>query len=237
MQPLRRALAGAAYEAKTIVARSSRIALPLQRARGRGEVIGPDTDLVIEGFPRCASSFVVAAFRLAQEPRAMRIANHTHMPAQVIEAVRRGLPALVLVREPEPTLVSHLIRNPDLPAASALRGYIRFHEPLMGYLAGVVVGVFEEVTTDLGAVIERLNARFGTSFRPFEHTAANLARIEREIEDDYRPRARSPEELERIIPRPSATRDALKERARERYLAAPSALRRRADAVYRVLAG
>ena len=66
------------------------IALPLQRIRGRGELIDDDTQVVIEAFPRCASSFAVAAFRLAQEPNPTHIAHHTHMPAQVMEGVRAG---------------------------------------------------------------------------------------------------------------------------------------------------
>jgi hypothetical protein len=42
------------YDVKTSIARSRRLALPLQRARGHGEMVGRDTQVVIEGFPRCA---------------------------------------------------------------------------------------------------------------------------------------------------------------------------------------
>ena len=72
---IRRAVGSAAYGLKSRLAAVPALALPIARARGRGEVVGPQTDVVIESFPRCASSFAVAAFRLAQEPRATRIAG------------------------------------------------------------------------------------------------------------------------------------------------------------------
>jgi hypothetical protein len=235
---LRRTVAGAVYDGKTFVARYPRLALPLGRARGHGETVGEDTDIVIESFPRCASSFAVGAFRMAQEPATMRIANHTHMPAQVMVAARRGIPALVLIREPEDAVLSHLIRNPDLGIAGALRGFLRFFEPLTPYRAGFVVARFEEVTGDFGAVIGRVNERFGTSFLPFRHTPENVARIERDIEEDYRTRSTSDEQLERIIPRPSDARRELKRDLQRRFAhRAPDHLVARANAVYAVLTG
>lgn len=235
---VRRTVAGAVYDGKTLVARYPWIALPLGRARGHGEVVDGHTDIVIESFPRCASSFAVAAFRMAQEPASMRIANHTHMPAQVMMAARRGIPALVLIREPEATILSHLIRNPDLGVAAALRGYLRFFEPLNPYRDGFVVARFAEVIGDFGAVIVRVNERFDTSFVPFRHSPENVERIARDIEEDYRSRSTSDEQLERIIPRPSDTRMQLKQDLRRRFAeTAPHGLVARADAVYAELAG
>jgi hypothetical protein len=224
-----------AYRVKTRIARVPALALPLARIRGRGEVIGPETDIVIESFPRCASSFAVAAFRLAQEPRSMRIANHTHMPAQVIEAARRGVPALVLIREPEGAVLSHVIHTPSLTVEASLRGFVHFYEPLLRVRDGFVVGGFEEIIEDFGAVIRRLNDRFGTAFGEFLHSPANLERLAREIETDYRPRARAGEELERIVPRPSVVREELKDRLRSAYAALPASLRVGAAELYEEL--
>lgn len=220
------------YELKAVVACHPSIALPAQRLRRRGEVLSADTDLVIESFPRCASSFAVAAFRLAQEPRAMRIANHTHVPAQVIAAARRGVPAIVLIRDPEGAVLSHVLHTPSLLVETSLRGFIRFYEPLLRIRGGFVVGTFEEVTSDLAVVIRRLNARFGTSFEEFDPTPANLERLGREIEQDYRTRAHSSDELERIIPRPSPVREAQKERLRATYARLPAPLVERATGLY-----
>ena len=204
------------YDAKTSIARYPAIAMPLQRVRGRGELIDERTDVVIEAFPRCASSFAVAAFRLAQEPRPTIIAHHTHMPAQVLRAALLGVPAMVLIRPAVDAVVSHVIRSPDLGVRAAMRGYVRFYRPLLRLRDAYVTAAFDEVIGGFGASIERLNAHFGTAFAPFEHTTENVARIDREIERDYRAREGSGERLEAVIPRPSPSRDALKAEVRER---------------------
>jgi hypothetical protein len=233
---LRDVAADLLYDAKTSVARFPAVAMPLERVRGRGEVVDDRTEVVIEAFPRSAQSFAVAAFRLAQEPRATRIAHHTHMPAQVLRAADRGVPCLVLVREPLAAVVSHLIRSPDLGPAAAMRGYLRFHEPLLPRRDGFVTATFEEVVGSFGDAIERINARFRTNFRPFEHTAANVARIEGEIERDYRSRERLAARLEAAIPRPSQARreQAAEVRERVRRAVSPRVLAR-AHAAYRSL--
>jgi hypothetical protein len=228
--------ADALYDAKTSIARFPAVAMPLQRLRHRGELVDDRTQVVIEAFPRCASSFAVAAFRLAQEPTFTHIAHHTHMPAQVLEGVRRGLPTLVLVRPALDAIVSHLIRSPDLGPAAAMRGYLRFYGPLVSRRGGFVTATFDEVVGSFGVAIGRLNERFGTAFAPFEHTPDHVARIEGEIERDYRAREGSGDHLEAVIPRPSASREAIKAEVAERVRreVSPRAL---ADAhgVYRAL--
>lgn len=223
------------YELKTAVARFPALALPIQRLRGRGEVLRDDTEIIIESFPRCASSFAVAAFRLAQEPHPSTIAHHTHTPAQVIAGVRRHVPTLVLIRQPEDAVLSHVIHTPSLTPRASLRGYVRFHEPLVPLRDRFVVGTFEEVVTDFGSVIERVNDRFGTSFHPFEHLPEHLARIDREIDEDYRSRARSQEELDRMVPLPTERRAEMKSRLRAAYHASPIELRRRAETAFAAL--
>ena len=235
MRTLARTTSRLSYAAKTRIAAVPTLAVPLARVRGRGEAVGRETDIVIESFPRCASSFAVAAFRLAQEPRATRIANHTHMPAQVLWAVRRGIPAIVLIRDPEGAVLSHAIHSPALSVEDSLRGFVRFYEPLLAVRDRIIVGTFEEVTREFGAVVDRVNERYGTSFERFEPTAANLERIRAEIETDYRSRARSRDELDRIIPAPREGRAALRDRMRPAYAAASPSLRRRAETLYEAL--
>ena len=233
---LRQFAAGALYDAKTSIARYPVIALPLQRVRDHGELIDERTDVVIEAFPRCASSFAVAAFRLAQEPSPTNVAHHTHMPAQVIRAARLGVPTMVLLREAIDAVVSHVIRNPNLSVRAAMRGYLRFYEPLMPMRGEFVSATFDEVTGGFGVAIERLNTRFHTTFALFEHTPRNVARIAGEIERDYGSRADSTERLEAIIPRPSASRETVKAEVRERVRreVSPRTLAE-AHAIYRAL--
>ena len=151
----------------------------------------PDTEIVIEAFARSAQSYVVAAFRLAQEPHAVRIAHHTHSPSTLIDGVRHEIPTLVIVREPEDAILSYVIRTPASSIRGALRGYIRFHRPLLAFRDGLVVATFDQVTGDLASVIRRVNERFGTTFGLFEASEEHVARVFREIEDDERLRSRT----------------------------------------------
>ena len=171
------------YEAMALGARYPRLAVPVARWRGYGAPLSADTEIVIEGFPCSANTFVVEAFRLAQG-RPVGVAHHLHAPGHVIAALRRGVPALVLIREPDGAASDFARAKPALTLAQVLRAYVRFYEPLLEYRHRLVVGPFEEVTTDLGAVIRRVNVRFGTAFEEFRHTEENMAQA-REAADDY----------------------------------------------------
>jgi len=220
----------AAFEAKTLIARYPSLAIPIARRR-HGVPFGPRTDVVIEGFPRTGTSFAVAAFAMAQ-PRPLEVACHVHAPAQVIAAVRAGVPSLVIVREPEDTVLSYVIRNPLIPLAQAIRGYVRFYGPLVPLRRGFVTATFDDVTDDFGAVTGRVNERFGTRFALFEHSEENVAKVFAEIEGDYRQRLVG-EALERAVARPSELRAGLKDRLRGEYRAPGIARgRQRAERVF-----
>jgi hypothetical protein len=221
------------HELKTVVARYPALAIPIARLR-HGVPVDGSTEIVIEGFPRTGTSFAVAAFRMAQ-PRPVAVACHVHAPAQVIAGVRRGLPVLLCVREPEGAVLSYAVRNPHLSLRQALRSYLRFYEPLVPHRSGFVVGRFERITTDLGGLILEVNERFGTDFAPFEQTEENVRACFEQIDEDYRRRV-SGLAFERQVARPSPVRERMKAELREAYRGpALAGLRARADAVYRAL--
>jgi hypothetical protein len=164
--------------------------------------------LVVEGFPRSGNTFVVAALQFAQ-PRGLVIARHTHYPAQVIEAVRRGLPLLVLVREPRDAAASLVIREPVFTPMNALKRYLRYYRRILPYHHRYVVGTFTEVTTNLAPVVERLNRAFRLNLEPFEHTPANCEAVFHLVEDMER-RAYRGVLAETRVARPSSVRQAPK---------------------------
>jgi len=171
-------LAAARWELRTVAGRYPAVALPILRMRRRpGQFltpVGPETEIVIEGFPRSGNTFAVAAFHEAQLPHDVQMAHHAHMPAQLLEGVRVGLPALLVIRTPADSVLSLAVRAPEIGVAGALRGWVRFHAPLLRLREAIVVATFEQVVTDLGAVVGRVNERFGTSFRPFANTPENV---------------------------------------------------------------
>ena len=193
-------------------------------------VVTPDTQLVMEGFPRSANSFARVAFNKAQKEK-VRIANGLHVPAQVIRASRWHIPTLVLIRNPRDAVLSFAIRDP-ISVEQAIRYYLAFYETVEAYSDAYVLGTFEEATGDFGRVIRRINERFGTDFVPFRHNERNveavLARVERNSK-----RAFGETRWEDMASRPLASREN-KKRGLEHELDDPKlgALVSRAEAVY-----
>jgi hypothetical protein len=233
---LRRLFYRVDYEVKTLVASHPRLALPVARLRGHGVVLSPRSALLIEGFSRSANSFAVKAFEMANGLRSS-VAHHTHASAHVMTAVHAGVPALVLIREPEESVLETVIARPTCSVRQALRGWIRFYRALLPYRRGFVVGLFSEVTSDFGAVIRRVNGKFGTAFYPFHHNEANVQACFEAMDAYWRARVGSGPTLERFVGRPSTLRDEMKEALRPGYaddrLARMSA---QADSYYREFA-
>jgi len=205
-----RAICKARYAARTRLPEWPALYLPYARARyGRvpNRLVRPDTEIVIEGFPRSGNTFAVCAFELAQE-RPVRSAHHLHASAQVREAVRLGVPVMLLVREPEDSAVSQILREPCISPRQALGAWIRFYRRVAPLRDRVFVADFARVSTDFGAVIRDFNSRFGTVYKEFDHTPENEARCFALIEQQSR--RRFGDLQERRVARPSEERLARK---------------------------
>jgi hypothetical protein len=166
----------ARHTVRTRVSEHPSVYLPFARRKYPGpspEVLSVQTELVIDGYTRSASTFAVYALQLAQE-RPVRLAHHLHAPAQLIAAARSGVPALLVIREPRGAILSQLIREPGVAMRDALVAYIRFHDCLRVYRDRLVVGEFEKVTHDFGSVIGQLNSRFGLGLTEFVHTRRSI---------------------------------------------------------------
>lgn len=148
--------------------------LAFARHKYDGSVIGPETEMVIDGFPRCASTFATMAFQTAQ-PRPVRLAHHLHAPAQLIEAARRGIPSIATVRHPRDAVISCVIREPYIPLGWGLDAYARFYEALVPFVSEIVVAPFEDVTRDFPAIVESVNSRFGKQMATGAHDQEHVA--------------------------------------------------------------
>lgn len=168
---------------------------------------------MVDGFPRSANTFVTCAFQVANGVD-VPLSHHLHSPGQIAWAVDHGVPVLLLVREPDEVVLSEGVRaERDWDLTEVLGWYAGFHERLEPFRHGIEVADFREVTTDLGAVIDRVNARFGTSFRRYE----NSPQSDREvftILDEAMARKREGRLETAAVPRPSDARDALKDALR-----------------------
>lgn len=196
-----------------------------------GTLARRDTAIVIEGFLRSGNTFSVAAFTVANGP-ALHVGRHLHGAPHVLRAVRLALPTVVLVREPRDAVLSYLIRRATLTPDDALLEYLDFYRTAWRVRDGFVVGPFDRVTSDFGAVIDQVNERFGTSFRRFEPTPENEAKAFELVEEMNRLESGG-EVVETHVGRPSASRATRKEELR-RLLDRPrtAAKLRQAEDVY-----
>jgi hypothetical protein len=162
---------------RTVATEHPGLYLPFARRKYPGpspRVVDDDTEVVIDGYTRSASTFAVYAFQIAQrEP--VRLAHHLHAAAQLMVAAERGLPTIMVIREPKGAVLSQVVREPGVDVLDALWAYSRFHESLADCRDAFVVADFEQVTHDFGAVVTRMNARFGTAYGVFDGSADQLA--------------------------------------------------------------
>lgn len=139
-------------------------------------LVTTSSHLVIEGFPRCANTFSVLAFEMAQG-RKVEIAHHLHAEAQVKRALSLRIPVLVVTREPVAAITSLVTRHPEITVRQALRQYLRFYGYIERCASQLVIADFGEVTTCYANVIGRLNRRYGTDFLPYVNEQEQDARV------------------------------------------------------------
>jgi len=210
--------------------------MPIARVRYRHEddfLVDWDTDLVIEAFGRSGTTFANFAFLTAQN-RPVKTVHHTHAAAQIITAVRMRIPTMVIVRPPLESALSHMARH-RISARPTLVAWIRYHRRILPYVDRIVVTTFDDMTRDFGAVIERINRTFRTSFVVWQHTQENAEQVFEQIRKRNRFRfgeAPTPERL-RSLALPTPEREALKEKFRIQLQAPELAkLRERAQSLY-----
>jgi len=198
----------------------------------RSFLVRPTSSIVIEGFPRSANTYSVAAFEHANG-RDLHVGHHFHAAAHVMRAVRLSIPTLVLVRHPNDAIASYLMYRPTIRARDAATEYVDFYSKVLGQAHGFVVGRFEDVVSDYGSVLELVNARFGTRFSTTYEPGAEEAIFAKVEEMERESRESRGEVAENRVARPSAVRAKQKDKVLE-ALAEPSIrkLLQRAEALY-----
>lgn len=201
------------------------------RPEKRATLAGRRTAIVIDGFLRSGNTYSVAAFQVANGT-GPHVARHLHGGAHIRRAVRLELPTVVLILRPGDAVSSYLVRRPTLTPDDALLEYLDFYRTAWPARDGFVVAPFELVVSDFGAVTDRVNERFGTSFARFEGDPASERAAVELVEEMNRRECRG-EVVESHVGRPSAEREQHKEAVRRR-MGEPrtQGLLRRAEAVF-----
>ena len=167
------------FRYRAIMFTSTRPALyyGLRRISGKldSRCIAADTDLVIEGYPRSANSTTRTGF-IDRQPGLVKLAHHLHQPAQLLRAVQWGIPAVMLIRSPQPAALSVIalrleserrkgvkgVYVPDF--LMVLRRWLTFYRATLPVTDNLVIAPFEEVTANISTMIHAVNTRFGTAF-------------------------------------------------------------------------
>jgi hypothetical protein len=187
--------------------------LMLARRDKRATLARRGSAIVIEGFPRSGNTFSAAAFLVANG-RDTHVGRHLHGARHLHRARRLHVPAVALVRSPGDAVLSYLIRRSSLTAEDAVREYLEFYRTAWPARDGFVVGLFDVVVSDFGAVVDAVNDRFGTDFARYEPTPANKAAAFALVEEMNRLESGGAV-VETHVGRPSAERE-----ERKRHLAA-----------------
>lgn len=133
------------------------------------------TQIVIDGFPRCANTYATYAFQIAQIERPI-MAHHIHKQSQFILADKYNIPSILLIREPIGCISSLVVRQPNYDLNIALSGYLFLYSSLLKY-NNYVVGNFENVLSDYATIINKLNNKFGSAFKPYEKNDENEHKV------------------------------------------------------------
>lgn len=180
----------------------------LARPGKRATLARRDTAIVLDGFLRSGNTFSVAAFGVANGT-GPHVGRHLHGAPHILRAVRMGLPTVVLIRRPDEAVLSYVIRRDTLTPHDAVLEYLDFYRTCWPARGGFVVGLFDQVVTDFGMVIDAVNARFGTSFVRYAPTAENEAAAFAVVEEMNRLECRG-QVVESHVGRPSHLRNARK---------------------------
>lgn len=174
------------------------------RLWARNRRIGEDVDLTVAGFPRVGNTYTGRLIQASAE-HPVRMAHHFHAAAQVVTSANRGVPTVVLLRNPEDTVLSLCVAHPELWPWVGHLAYAVYHARLWPHRRRIVFVRFESTTADPARVIRELKERCGLPLR-VDAGPDTEARILETIHEDY---GTAPGQ-KRKVAAPSAEKERLK---------------------------
>lgn len=139
------------------------------------------THLVIEGFPRSGNTFTSFAVDEASG-HMITIASHVHQPSQIKYALAHSVPTVLVIRDPVSALASYLVYDRRFSVSTVIGEYCSYHQQLVPYAERLLICEFEEITSKMPSVIDRINQRFGFQIAPFDDSPSNVQRVMAQID-------------------------------------------------------
>lgn len=129
---------------------------------GDGNIIGPSTNLCVEGFQRSGNSYFINFFKMVNVD--VEIAHHYHSAVQIVKAIQQQTPSIILIREPKDAIASLITWDDRLNIRTALASYIQFYKKVLPLKESCLIIHFEELIKGIDPIIIKINQRFGTNF-------------------------------------------------------------------------
>ena len=139
--------------------------------KNKYRVANKNTQLVLEGFPRCANTFSYVILKDI-DPN-LNIAHHLHLPVQIIIGVKRKIPVVVLIRDPKDAILSLLIRNSSITLDDAIKSYISFYKIALRFRSDIIVAEFNDVIIDFNIIIKQINLKYNINLAGFANSVKN----------------------------------------------------------------
>lgn len=187
---------------------------------------GKDTDVLLEGFPRSANTYVKEYLKTTN-PRLV-LASHLHGTGSLAWAERYGTPSMLLIRDPVDVAASLLVRDGIDPAA-ALSCYAMYYRSCFSYPHAFPV-FFDDVVAALPEVVEVFSARHGLALAAPPVDAQLRDRLKVAVLESERRFAGSL--VLAKVSWPLAERQPLLDEARQRVLAAHASRLREASILF-----
>lgn len=145
-------------------------------------LVGNDTEIVIEGFPRCGNTFALASFKYSNP--VIKTATHVHLPYQIIFAKKYNTPTIILLRNPLDSISSLIIRDSNYTINEAVIYYIKFHKTVLEYKNYMILSDFSSTINDFPSIIKKLNDKKGTDFQYHDNKLTTINKIKNKLEKE-----------------------------------------------------
>lgn len=190
-------------------------------------LVSKEKNLVIEGFPRSANSFVYTAFKVSQDEK-LQIAHHLHHEAQLFLAARHKIPTVVLIREPFEACISTAIFNNEKSILKSLNEWIRFYKTVEQLHDKIVICDFKDATYNINALFHKINKKYKTNFKKVK--MISLRKKVFEIINKFNIKNKSNKRQEFQIAIPNLKRNSIKKTLTKKMLCDPQVKRKYAIA-------
>lgn len=201
----------------------------------KGLFISKETELVVSAYPRTANTFFIVALEQIQK-KPISIAHHLHVPALALEAIKRGMPTVILIRNPKDAIISLVIRENHITLKQAINAYITFYESLLVHKNKILIADFSTIINDFPSIILNINSRFNLNLNNYsQNNKLNNETVFKEIENINKGFNKN-SLVETMVSRPSDTRKKIKLNYQEKLSSKKYRNKlQKCDAIYRTL--